>query len=62
MQSNPEYGEWCECRAKRLEIPLDAVDSRVEAKLIADVGCEAPRINYDVCNGKSIDYLLIVKV
>ncbi|XP_032514963.2 carotenoid isomerooxygenase-like [Danaus plexippus] len=56
MQSNPEYGEWCECRAKRLEIPLDAVDCKVEAKLIADVGCEAPRINYDVCNAKPYRY------
>lgn len=52
MQSNPEYGQWCQSRPKRIEIPLDAPSlSKVETHLIADVGVEAPMINYKLCNG-----------
>lgn len=57
MQSNPEYGQWCQSRPKRIEIPLDAPSlSKVETHLIADVGVEAPMINYKLCNGKPYRY------
>ncbi|XP_050347256.1 carotenoid isomerooxygenase-like [Nymphalis io] len=55
--SNPDYGQWCQCRPKRFEIPLDTPPfAKVEARLLADVGIEAPRINYDAYNGRSYRY------
>lgn len=53
MQQNPDYAEWVRSRPKRIEIPINAPPlSHVETKLIADVGVEMPRINYELCNGK----------
>ncbi|CAH2108025.1 unnamed protein product [Euphydryas editha] len=57
MQSNPDYGQWCQSRPKRIEIPLDAPPlSHVETHLIADLGVETPMINYKLCNGKPYRY------
>ncbi|XP_045768132.1 carotenoid isomerooxygenase-like [Maniola jurtina] len=56
MQSNPDYGQWVQSRPKRIIIPLDAPPmSKVEAKLLADIGIEAPRINYEF-NGRPYKY------
>lgn len=52
MHNNAEYANWCQSRPKRLEIPLNAPElTKVEATVIADIGCEIPRINYDHHNG-----------
>ena len=52
MQQNLDYAQWVQSRPRRIEIPLDAPPlSHVETKLIADVGVEAPRINYELYNG-----------
>lgn len=57
MQQNPDYAKWVQSRPKRIEIPLDASPlSYVETKLIADVGVEAPRINYELYNGRPYRY------
>ncbi|XP_047530293.1 carotenoid isomerooxygenase-like [Vanessa atalanta] len=57
MHSNPDYGQWCQCRPKRIEIPLEAPPlTKVESRLIADVGVETPMINYKLCNGKPYRY------
>ncbi|CAH2239267.1 jg21897 [Pararge aegeria aegeria] len=52
MQSNPDYGQWARSRPKRITIPIDAPENtKVEATLLADVGVEMPRINYEMYNG-----------
>ncbi|XP_046962607.1 carotenoid isomerooxygenase-like [Vanessa cardui] len=54
---NPDYGQWCKSRPKRFEIPLDAAPfTKVEPRLLADIGIEAPRINYDSYNGRPYRY------
>lgn len=53
MQSNADYASWFRGRPKRLEVSLDAPDlTRIEQITIADLGCETPRIHYDLYNGK----------
>ncbi|XP_063533390.1 carotenoid isomerooxygenase [Cydia strobilella] len=53
MQSNADYAEWFRGRPKRVEIPLDAPRmTRVAPRLLAGLGCETPRIHYDLHNGK----------
>lgn len=55
VKNIPDYGQWHESRPKRIEIPLDAPsNTRVKSKIIADIGIEAPRMNYYACNGKII--------
>lgn len=57
VQNIPDYGQWLESRPKRIEIPLDAPsNTRVESKIIADIGIEAPRMNYDAYNGRPYKY------
>nr|XP_034826970.1 carotenoid isomerooxygenase-like [Maniola hyperantus] len=57
LHNNPDYGQWCQSRPKRITIPLDAPrDTRVEIKLIAEVGLEVPRIHYDLHNGRPYKY------
>ncbi|CAH0714177.1 unnamed protein product, partial [Brenthis ino] len=57
MHSNPDYAQWCQSRPKRIVIPLDAPTlSKVETRDIADIGVEAPRINYEMCNGRPYRY------
>ncbi|CAH2108026.1 unnamed protein product [Euphydryas editha] len=53
----PDYQQWNQCRPKRFEMPLDAPSfTKIEAVLLADIGIEAPRINYDFYNGKPYRY------
>ncbi|XP_045447631.1 carotenoid isomerooxygenase-like [Melitaea cinxia] len=53
----PDYKQWNQCRPKRYEIPLDAPShTKIDALLLADIGIEAPRINYDLYNGKPYRY------
>ncbi|XP_039751463.1 carotenoid isomerooxygenase [Pararge aegeria] len=57
MQSNPDYGQWARSRPKRITIPIDAPENtKVEATLLADVGVEMPRINYEMYNGRPYKY------
>jgi hypothetical protein len=53
MQSNADYAEWFRGRPKRMEVSLTAPNmTSVELSLLADIGCETPRIHYDLYNGK----------
>ncbi|XP_013142857.1 PREDICTED: carotenoid isomerooxygenase-like [Papilio polytes] len=61
IQSNTDCAEWFRARPKRLEMPLEAdTMSFVEAKLLADIGCETPRINYDKNNGRLYRYFYAI--
>ncbi|KPJ14365.1 Beta,beta-carotene 9',10'-oxygenase [Papilio machaon] len=61
IQSNADCAEWFRARAKRLEMPLEApAMTFVEAKLLADIGCETPRIHYDMYNGRSYRYFYAI--
>lgn len=52
MQSNADYAEWFRGRPKRLEMSLNASRlTKVNPKVLADLGCETPRIYYDMHNG-----------
>ncbi|XP_045495343.1 carotenoid isomerooxygenase-like [Colias croceus] len=51
--NNLDYAKWCDTRPRRYEVPLDAPEmSMVESRLIVDIGCEMPRINYELHNGR----------
>ncbi|XP_013142428.1 PREDICTED: carotenoid isomerooxygenase-like [Papilio polytes] len=61
MQSNAEYAEWFRGRPKRLEVALAAPTmTKVTPRLLADLGCETPRINYDLCNGRPYRYFYAI--
>ncbi|RVE52616.1 hypothetical protein evm_002735, partial [Chilo suppressalis] len=61
MQSNAEYAEWFRGRPKRLEMSLDAPNlTKIKPILLADVGCETPRINYDLYNGRPYRYFYAI--
>ncbi|KAJ8721669.1 hypothetical protein PYW07_002444 [Mythimna separata] len=61
MQSNADYAQWFRARPKRLEVSLDAPNlTKLEAKTIADIGCETPRIHYDLYNGKPYRYFYAI--
>ncbi|XP_069356352.1 LOW QUALITY PROTEIN: carotenoid isomerooxygenase-like [Maniola hyperantus] len=61
LHNNPDYGQWCQSRPKRITIPLDAPrDTRVEIKLIAEVGLEVPRIHYDLHNAPYLSMLAVL--
>ncbi|XP_064072232.1 carotenoid isomerooxygenase-like [Vanessa tameamea] len=61
MQSNADYAEWFRGRPKRLEMSLAAPPlTRVEPKLLADLGCETPRIHYDLHNGRAYRYFYAI--
>lgn len=52
MQSNADYAEWFRGKPKRLALPLSAPKlTRVEPRLLVELGCETPRIHYDLHNG-----------
>lgn len=52
MQSNADYAEWFRGRPKRLEMSLNAPRlTKINPKVLADLGCETPRIYYDMHNG-----------
>lgn len=54
MQSNANYAEWFRGRPKRIEISLDAPKlTRFDSVELADLGCETPRIHYDMYNGEN---------
>ncbi|XP_073949520.1 neither inactivation nor afterpotential B isoform X2 [Choristoneura fumiferana] len=53
MQSNADYADWFRGRPKRLDITLGSPRlTKFKPKLLADLGCETPRIHYDIYNGK----------
>ncbi|KAL0880658.1 hypothetical protein ABMA27_001877 [Loxostege sticticalis] len=61
MQSNAEYAEWFRGRPKRLELPLAATTVvHVRPRLLADLGCETPRIHYDAFNGRPYRYFYAI--
>ncbi|XP_013181454.1 PREDICTED: carotenoid isomerooxygenase-like [Papilio xuthus] len=61
IQSNEDCAEWFRARAKRLKMPLESPDMTfVEAKLLANIGCETPRIHYNMYNGKSYRYFYAI--
>ncbi|NP_001266310.1 carotenoid isomerooxygenase isoform X2 [Bombyx mandarina] len=61
MQSNADYAEWFRGRPKRLELPLDAPRlAKVVPTILADLGCETPRIHYDLYNGKPYRYFYAI--
>nr|A8Y9I2.1 RecName: Full=Carotenoid isomerooxygenase; AltName: Full=Beta-carotene 15,15'-monooxygenase and retinoid isomerase; AltName: Full=Beta-carotene dioxygenase and retinoid isomerase; AltName: Full=Neither inactivation nor afterpotential mutant B [Galleria mellonella]CAO85888.1 neither inactivation nor afterpotential B [Galleria mellonella] len=61
MQSNADYAEWFRGRPKRLELPLNATNcSRIEPRLLAQLGCETPRIHYDLYNGRPYRYFYAI--
>lgn len=61
MQSNANYAEWFRGRPKRLEVNLDAPRlTEIKPKLIVDLGCETPRIHYDLHNGRPYRYFYAI--
>ncbi|CAG9785436.1 unnamed protein product [Diatraea saccharalis] len=61
MQNNAEYAEWFRGRPKRLEISLNAPNlTKIKPVLLADVGCETPRINYDLHNARPYRYFYAI--
>ncbi|CAK1549422.1 unnamed protein product [Leptosia nina] len=55
--NNLDYAKWCASRPRRYRIPLEAPNmTMVESELLADVGCEMPRINYELFNGRPYNY------
>ncbi|CAH0714171.1 unnamed protein product, partial [Brenthis ino] len=61
MQSNADYAEWFRSRPKRLEVSLDAPHlTKIEPRLLADLGCETPRIHYDQYNGRPYRYFYAI--
>ncbi|CAG9578201.1 unnamed protein product [Danaus chrysippus] len=61
MQSNANYAEWFRGRPKRIEIDLNAPDlTHFKPRLLADLGCETPRIYYDAYNGKTYRYFYAI--
>ncbi|XP_034826805.1 carotenoid isomerooxygenase isoform X1 [Maniola hyperantus] len=61
MQSNADYAEWFRARPKRLEISLDAPPlTYIQPKLLVDLGCETPRIHYDLYNGRPYRYFYAI--
>ncbi|XP_037298340.1 carotenoid isomerooxygenase isoform X2 [Manduca sexta] len=61
MQCNADYANWFRGRPKRLELPLNAPRlTRVQPQLLADIGCETPRIHYDLHNGKPYRYFYAI--
>ncbi|XP_068632686.1 carotenoid isomerooxygenase [Battus philenor] len=61
MQSNADYAEWFRARPKRLEVSLLAPSmTMVTPRLLADVGCETPRIHYEMCNGRPYRYFYAI--
>ncbi|KAJ0175416.1 hypothetical protein K1T71_008575 [Dendrolimus kikuchii] len=61
MQSNAEYAEWFRGRPKRLRLPLKAGRlHKVKPTLLAELGCETPRIHYDVYNGLPYRYFYAI--
>lgn len=52
MQSNADYANWFRGRPKRMVLPLDAPNfTKIETEELATLGCETPRIHYDLYNG-----------
>lgn len=61
MQSNADYANWFRARPKRMEVSLDAPNlTYVEPKTLANIGCETPRIHYDVHNAKPYRYFYAI--
>ncbi|XP_038214747.1 carotenoid isomerooxygenase-like isoform X1 [Zerene cesonia] len=61
MQTNAEYAEWFRGRPKRLEMDLnDPNMTRIDAKILADVGCETPKTYYEKCNGRAYRYFYAI--
>ncbi|KAL4715571.1 hypothetical protein ACJJTC_009197 [Scirpophaga incertulas] len=61
MQSNADYAKWFRGRPKRLIMPLDAKNlTWVPTSLLADIGCETPRIHYDLYNGRLYRYFYAI--
>ncbi|CAG4972196.1 unnamed protein product [Parnassius apollo] len=61
MQSNADYAKWFRGRPKRLEVSLDAPSmSIIKPQLLADLGCETPRIHYDSYNGCPYRYFYAI--
>ncbi|CAH2108020.1 unnamed protein product [Euphydryas editha] len=61
MQNNADYAEWFRARPKRLEMNLNAPRlTKVKPKLLADLGCETPRIYYDMHNGRAYRYFYAI--
>ncbi|CAH2076129.1 unnamed protein product, partial [Iphiclides podalirius] len=61
VQSNAEYAEWFRGRPKRLEVPLDDdTTDLIVPRLLVDIGCETPRINYDSYNGRPYRYFYAI--
>ncbi|XP_049868031.1 carotenoid isomerooxygenase-like [Pectinophora gossypiella] len=61
MQSNANYAEWFRGRPKRLEVSLGAPNlTRLQPRLLAHLGCETPRIHYDLLNGRPYRYFYAI--
>ncbi|XP_032514961.2 carotenoid isomerooxygenase-like [Danaus plexippus] len=61
MQTNANYADWFRGRPKRIEIDLNApILTHFKPSLLADLGCETPRIHYDVYNGRPYRYFYAI--
>ncbi|KAJ2949968.1 hypothetical protein O0L34_g11293 [Tuta absoluta] len=61
MQENADYADWFRGRPKRLELDLEAPNlSKVQPRLLAELGCETPRIHYDLYNGRPYKYFYAI--
>ncbi|XP_026733290.1 carotenoid isomerooxygenase [Trichoplusia ni] len=61
MQSNADYAEWFRAKPKRLQVSLNAPKmTRMKSSILADIGCETPRIHYDLHNSKYYRYFYAI--
>ncbi|XP_075974072.1 neither inactivation nor afterpotential B [Anticarsia gemmatalis] len=61
MQHNADYANWFRARPKRLEVSLDAPKlTKMTNTTLADLGCETPRIHYDLHNGRNYRYFYAI--
>ncbi|XP_053612969.1 carotenoid isomerooxygenase [Plodia interpunctella] len=59
MQSNADYASWFRARPQRVTLPL-AARARLVCARLADLGCETPRIHYDLVNGRPYRYFYAI--
>ncbi|XP_022127032.2 carotenoid isomerooxygenase-like [Pieris rapae] len=61
MQTNPDYAQCFRGRPKRLEIDLREPNlTKIQSRILADIGCETPRLHYDKFNGRPYRYFYAI--
>ncbi|XP_047508976.1 carotenoid isomerooxygenase-like isoform X2 [Pieris napi] len=61
MQTNPDYAQYFRGRPKRLEIDLRQPNlTKIKSRILADIGCETPRLHYEKFNGRPYRYFYAI--